>query len=971
MEESPETVSTFDTADEEGMPDTNIRVEGTGEQTAEMLSCDNPVEPSQSQTKKTSRQLNYYYRKTANKEKRKYVPYSEQESPSWHLKRYHTRKNDSEKTPETAAALLGDAGADDNHGHDTWLDDSGCAEHQTSESGDEEPLQYTYISEGSLNSTPTESEASISDSEDEEFWSSDEDEEMDCSFTPEEPSSTVDDLSSKQNDEPLYDGSSVSKIFAYVLIVSFVLKHNLSKIAWQDLLRVIAVLLGDHCGEVMKSVYKMKLFLKNYFGTVEPTAIRYCASCLNLLNHGDCKMPQCSGKGVNTFLDLHLEKRIEEFFKDSEFCKLIRKGKEQMKNSVGRKIHDIYHGLDYYNFLLPGGFLTETFNISFTVNTDGVNKFSSSRAGHLWPVYIMINELPKEYRFKKKYIIPAYMYCDKHDPSMITFLSPLMDKLNALHEKGIDIKDSAEGHINVRCLLFVATADLPARADLMNMKRYNAKCACHLCKSEGKGYGLNNLHRCWPFQENEPRNHEDQLSYAATASQKTAVMGVKGHSVFSKLKYPFDLVYSFAIDWMHCVSLGCVKYVMTLLMQDKRRSYFIGAASTMKVLSERLLAIKPPDTVGRYPRALAEISHWKATELKNWLLHYSLPVMHSILQPLYLLHWSLLVGAVGILTSDSIDQNDLQEADAMLQDFVLLMATLYDTTKCTMNIHILQHLASYVARRGPLWAYSCFAFEHMNAFLKPLVHGTHHAKEQIGCALGLCYGLVDFIKERLKDKTLPKEAKNVLKRLNDYPREKSRASVKIAEGYFSQKNTAKASDVDNILTLARVYFIVNNCQEDYDNRNVEIFYIFENKYGQRFSSIMYERARKTDCSVIEYTDQGGHICFGKIQCFLRINSVNLCACYKFKPVEKSNSPFIFNDIPIPNDVVMTDTERIVITKVIEKYVQKEIVKHQVVVEPFLDNLCIIPVSVIRRKCILMHTGKVWVVSRFPNIVEHN
>ena len=363
---------------------------------------------------------------------------------------------------------------------------------------------------------------------------------------------------------------------------------------------------------------------------------------------------------------------------------------------MDRKIHDIYHGLDYANFLLPGGFRTETCSISFTVNTDGVNKFSSSRASHLWPVYITINELPKEYRLKKKYIVPAYMYCDKHDPNMLTFLSPLMDKVNVLHEKGIDIKDSAEGHINVRCLLFVVTADLPARAELMNIKRFNAKCACHLCKGEGKWYGLNNLHRYRPFRQNEPRNHDEQLSYAATASQKKAVMGVKGHSVFSKLKYPFDLVFSFAIDWMHCVSLGCVKYVMTLLLQDKGKSYFIGAASTTKTLTERLLAIKPPDIVGRYPRALTELTHRKATELKNWLLHYSLAVMYSTLQPLYLLHWSLLVGAVGILTSDSI---------------------------------------------------------------------------------------------------------------------------------FS-------------------------------------------KYGQRFSSIMYERARKTDCSVIEYIDKDGHISFGKIQCFL-------------------------------------------------------------------------------------------------------
>ena len=105
-----------------------------------------------------------------------------------------------------------------------------------------------YISEEPLNSCPTEREASISESEDEE---------MDVGSIPEEPAQTADDLSSEQNDKPLYEGSSISKILAYMLIVSFVLKHNLSKVAWQDLLHVIAVLLGDRCGEVMKSVYKI------------------------------------------------------------------------------------------------------------------------------------------------------------------------------------------------------------------------------------------------------------------------------------------------------------------------------------------------------------------------------------------------------------------------------------------------------------------------------------------------------------------------------------------------------------------------------------------------------------------------------------------------------------------------------------------------------------------------------------------
>ena len=136
----------------------------------------------------------------------------------------------------------------------------------------------------------------------------------------------------------------------------------------------------------------------------------------------------------------------------------------------------------------------------------------------------MINELPKEHRFKRKYLIPAYIYCDKQDPNMLTFLNPLIEKLNSLNDREIHVPDSAHGNINVRRMLFVATADLPVRADLMNMKRFNGKSACHLCKSEGKGYGPNNIHRCWPFQQNlEKRTHEDQLTYASKAKCVTSV----------------------------------------------------------------------------------------------------------------------------------------------------------------------------------------------------------------------------------------------------------------------------------------------------------------------------------------------------------------------------------------------------------------------------------------------------------------
>ena len=190
------------------------------------------------------------------------------------------------------------------------------------------------------------------------------------------------------------------------------------------------------------------------------------------------------------------------------------------------------------------------------------------------------------------------------------------------------------------------------------------------------------------------------------ATQKQAVVEVRGQSIFAKLLHPFDLVRSFAIDWMHCVYLGVVKYIMTLQLSEgnKDKDFYIG--STKTCLSHKLLSIKPSDIVGRLPRSLDHLKHWKATEFKNWLLHYSVAVLCPALNPLYLFHQTLLVGGIGIRCSDSIVNNNLSSANNMLQDFVFLMGIMYPLTKCTMNVHLLQHLAYYVSRRGLIWAVS-------------------------------------------------------------------------------------------------------------------------------------------------------------------------------------------------------------------------------------------------------------------------
>ena len=153
---------------------------------------------------------------------------------------------------------------------------------------------------------------------------------------------------------------------------------------------------------------------------------------------------------------------------------------------------------------------------------------------------------------------------------------------------------------------------------------------------------------------------------------------------------------------MHNVPSGVVKYFITLLISDvtKGKIFYIG--HKLKSIDARLLKIHLPNIIGRFPRSISDIGIWKATEFKNWLLHFSVPVLHGILPAVYLLHWSLLVGSLQILCGDKISVHEIASAREMLIDFVRLAVPLYGLQKCTMNVHLLTHLA--VCQRGPLWS---------------------------------------------------------------------------------------------------------------------------------------------------------------------------------------------------------------------------------------------------------------------------
>lgn len=65
------------------------------------------------------------------------------------------------------------------------------------------------------------------------------------------------------------------------------------------------------------------------------------------------------------------------------------------------------------------------------------------------------------------------------------------------------------------------------------------------------------------------------------------------------------------------------------------------------------------------------------SELRSWLLYYSLPVLVDVLPVVYFKHFSLLVASIHTLTSDYIKIEALDAAEGWLKKFYIQYEELY------------------------------------------------------------------------------------------------------------------------------------------------------------------------------------------------------------------------------------------------------------------------------------------------------
>ncbi|XP_078584067.1 uncharacterized protein LOC144866504 isoform X1 [Branchiostoma floridae x Branchiostoma japonicum] len=748
--------------------------------------------------------------------------------------------------------------------------------------------------------------------------------------------------------EELYPGAPITTVVSYALIMMFGIKHNLTYVAFQDLIKLIQA----HCPKSKKlarSLYKTKKFFTDRLCKETKQTTHYCCRICQKILAGEnsvCDNDKCRNAKAMEFYSLDIESQIQRFFEDPLFRNSLRRQSSNESDAEGH-IRDVYDGRKYKELTKAGGFLEDGKNITFCFNTDGVSIFRSSRGGELWPVFLAINELPPQMRFTKKYMILCACWFAPEKPKMTTFLKPTMMALDKIYRQGIVVKVSPTETATVRGLLMMAVMDLPAKAKALVMKQFNGMYGCNECGDSGKNPdGSNNsLHRIWPYTADMTmRSHrsiiENVRETLSRSNPGNAVMGIMGASVFLRY-HALDMSNSFPVDWMHAVLLGVAKTMLELWFSPQSYGEPFNISKSIPDLNKQLLALKVPDCISHRPRSITEKHHWKASEFRSWLLYYSMPLLHDVLPAEYVAHYFLLVSAIWTLASDDITTADLTTAGLRLDAFCKSFEELYGERRQTMNIHKLRHLQMYVEMYGPVWTTSLFGFESMNGHLKRMVHGTRFIVTQITFTKSMSWGLqrvaaaMENIHERKGVVKLAQRLTSVAERPN---------STRLCSGLYLLGNPVDRHVHEEHLEAVRtaVGHVDNTIKYPYFHR-IEL-------NGQAIYSREYGREKTRNSRTVEF-EVDGAVHFGEVVTFCNIGTTHLAVLQDLLPIA---TPLIDCSV-VQNLTIKVALQRPLSEKVFE--VRRG------------DTYRAVPITSLRRKCVFMSTGVRTYIGRFPNVVE--
>lgn len=676
--------------------------------------------------------------------------------------------------------------------------------------------------------------------------------------------------SEDQDHQPVFPGASISIGTFMLLLAVFCTKHNITGDGIQQLLSIISLVLpSEHI--LCTSLHAYKQFFRKLRNPL--VHHHYCQQCLGAIENQEiCPNEFCRApvkKESNYFLEIPVINQLSNLFSQEGFYESLQ---ERFTRNVGDGVYeDIYDGKLYKSYLENDGPLNYSENISFTFNTDGASVFKSSNVS-IWPIYLVINELPYTLRMMKENMILAALWFGNQKPSMATFLKPFVDSMKIL-ANGIKCFALCRGEFLCKAFVLCGTADLPARSLLCNSNQFNGAYSCWKCLQEGKTAKVGKGHtRVFPFvpesPQGPPRTSKSMIEDSKRAVQeKKTINGIKGPSWLMILP-KFNIVHGICIDYMHGVALGTQKLMLRLWFSPDFAQKKFSVCHLVCAVDAKLKLVHPTLDISRLPRSISsELKYWKASEFRSFLLFYGAVVLKGVLDSQRFSHYLLLVNDMHILLKCGSTEEDLSYAEQLLLNFYENFSELYEECYMTLNLHQLLHLADSVRYLGPLYTSSCFSFENNNGFLLKMIRGTQSIDKQITTGISFIQKLPELRQKCIKKGSKEEELYDLI----SSPYYLKRSS-KISYGVYVLGGIKNRLLSDQELRAVSSYYGEAPTQDTFPSFNrIEIRKMIV--YG-----LDYKRMTKRDNSTISFLDEDG-IQFGRVRCFLQLskNDEDKCA----------------------------------------------------------------------------------------------
>lgn len=301
----------------------------------------------------------------------------------------------------------------------------------------------------------------------------------------EEEEEDIDDIWERYQNETLPQ-QGTTKAQALLLLLAYIVAAGLSWTQIEGLLILLNQLLGESVFPQTKCTFR-KIWKSKMQGV---KLCYFCGVCHRYLSDSVnvCRtaLLKCTCPGAT-------EKKVQNIISAGHFF-IIFDLRQQLTDLLKRIGDALYRNLKQYTYS-PGSYSDLTdgnlyrsirhklkmrwSDITVTFNADGAPVFKSSKSS-VWPLQFFINELPVQLRWQNVKV--AGLWFAKEHPPMHLFLTAFVKEINNI---GSVVWSSAGEIIKSSVYVISCCVDTPARAAILNMKRFNSYFGCPWCLERG------------------------------------------------------------------------------------------------------------------------------------------------------------------------------------------------------------------------------------------------------------------------------------------------------------------------------------------------------------------------------------------------------------------------------------------------------------------------------------------------------